>query len=104
MNSENLSAYIRQARLKAGYSTIRELWSKIAEKKAKQKEDWISYAYFQQIESSGRLPSIEDFLEIVNFLNLNEREACYLYARAIMPTNRTKSYFDLTLPPKPHEP
>lgn len=94
----DLSRFIRRARQEANYNSIRDLWSAINDSEGTRGKKWISYAYFQQIESLGKVPEIDVFLTIVNFLELDQLKACFLYAKVIMPTEQTKKYFDLSGP------
>jgi DNA-binding MarR family transcriptional regulator len=94
----DLSRFIRRARQEANYNSIRDLWSAIQQTEKSRGKKWISYTYFQQIESLGKVPEIEVFLTIVNFLELDQLKACFLYAKSIMPTEQTKNYFDLSAP------
>lgn len=95
MTSSEVSQFIRKSRIEKNFKSMRELWKAIADTQAKAGNAWITYQYFQQIESTGRIPPIDIYLDIVNFLGIDEKQAVYLYAQSMMPTARTKAYFDL---------
>jgi transcriptional regulator with XRE-family HTH domain len=89
-----LAQLIRTRRIKQGFKTAKQFWSHVLN--IKGNEGWISYAYYQQIETARRHPPVKLLLELSQLLDIETRQACYLYARALMPDERTKSYFEIT--------
>lgn len=96
MNSmETISQTIKTARQKSGHKTAKEFWEAAKVHFSTNSEEWISYPYYQQIEAGTRNAPIEVLLQISNFLKLDLKKICFLYARSQMPTQETQNFFDL---------
>jgi len=55
----------------------------------------VSYSVFVHYENGTRLPSIEYLLRVAPLLSAKVSDLCHLWARAQMPTEETKTYFNL---------
>lgn len=88
-----LGNFIRRHREAAGHHNKREIHEAIKKSRDGRGLEWISYSYYQQIESNGLVPEIDIFFAITNFLNIDELKASLHYSASIQPTPRLREHY-----------